>query len=158
MRFPEDIIEKEIWASHLGIKDVKSVKNHDRVSVIHFFEVDYILSEGDSKSLVFNSISRSEVTKYQISNTGSSSLTAPPRPAATSKDVKESALYNRENIKYIDYMEQRKALKSLQHLVALRGREEHRVLLPAHLSVLSISNSEGLWKNPTMSRSWGHLQ
>ena len=44
VRFPEDIIEKEIWASHLGIKDVKSVKNHDRVSVIHFFEVDSFTS------------------------------------------------------------------------------------------------------------------
>ena len=126
MRFPEDIIEKEIWASHLAIKDVKSVKNHDRVSVIHFFEVDYILSEGDSKSLVFNSISRSEVTKYQISNTGSSSLTAPPRPAATSKDVKESALYNRENIKYIDYIEQRKALK----IAAASGGSTRKIRTP----------------------------
>jgi hypothetical protein len=111
VRFPDNEGEKEIWAKLLGIKDVKSVKIHDRVSVVHFFEVDYTLAEGNSKLLAFKAISKTDVTKYQFSNTGSSSLNAPPRPAATSNDVKQSSLYNREYIIYSDYMEERRILK-----------------------------------------------
>ena len=111
MRFPEEAEEKEIWAKHLGVKDVNTVKTHDRVSVVHFFEDDYTVAEGDSKLLAFKTISKTAVTKYQLSNTGSSSLTAPPRPAATSNDVKQSSLYNRDHLKYIDYMEERRVLK-----------------------------------------------
>ena len=112
VRFPQNNAEKEIWAKLLGIKDVLTVKDGDRVSVVHFFEVDYILCEGESKSLVFESIPKNEITKYQISNTGSSSLTAPPRPAATVKDLLHSHLYKKLKVTYSDYMEERKAIKS----------------------------------------------
>ena len=82
----------------LGIMEVDTAKDGDRVSVVNFFEVDYILCERDSKSLACESISNSERTMDQVSNNGTSSLTAPPRPAATVKDAMQSTQYKKLGI------------------------------------------------------------
>ena len=101
VKIPSDHGETEIWANLLGISNISPTS---RVSIIHFFEVDIMVKSDSNGGSVFDSIDRVNPTKYQQFDTGNSSLTSPPRPAAAKSDTENSFFFNINVLTYRDYI------------------------------------------------------
>ena len=101
MQFPTDIGECEVWLLLLGSP---SISVASRVSIIHFFQIDIIVTSNGDGHCQFNSIDRSGPTKYQTADTGNSSLLAPARPACAKSVIEESIFYNVRELLYCEYV------------------------------------------------------
>jgi hypothetical protein len=83
--------ENEEWADLLGIPECRQI---DRVSIIHFFQVDIMFKSNADGQARFDSIDRSGPTKYQLSDTGNFSRKSPARPAASKSEIQNSVFYD----------------------------------------------------------------
>ena len=101
VQFPSNEGEREVWLILLGTPTISSTS---RVSIIHFFEVDFLVSSTGSGLCQFDTIDRNCVTKYQVEDTGNSSLIAPSRPACPKSAIEESVFFNVRQLLYSDYM------------------------------------------------------
>ena len=101
VQFPSNEGEREVWLVLLGTPTISSTS---RVSIIHFFEVDFLVSSTGSGLCQFDTIDRNCVTKYQVEDTGNSSLIAPSRPACPKSAIEESVFFNVRQLLHSDYM------------------------------------------------------
>ena len=99
--FPTDSNESTTWAKLIGLKDILP---SSRVSAIHFFSVDTIVSSNSDQLSVFGGIYRFAPTKYQDSDTGNFSLTSPSQPAAPKSQIENSIFYGTVAMAYRDYL------------------------------------------------------
>ena len=76
--FSSDESEREVWLIIFGTPTHSSTST--RVSTIHFFEVDFLVSSTGSGLGQFDTIDRNGLTKYQLGDTEYSSLIVPARP------------------------------------------------------------------------------
>lgn len=98
---PIDTEEAQVWAILLGFDKVLPSL---RVSIIHFFEVDILVKSDGNGLSIYDGIDRVGPTKYQLSDTGNSSLISPSRPAAPKSDIINSVFYRVDKLKYSDYI------------------------------------------------------
>jgi hypothetical protein len=68
----------EVWLIFLGNPTITATS---RVSIIHFFQVDFLISSKGSGLCQFDTLDRVNPTNYQSMDTGNSSLISPARPA-----------------------------------------------------------------------------
>ena len=126
-----DTSEREVWMNHLEISgdDVLHVTAllDPRVWVGHFRKEDFTVISDDEGTASFNGIDFKSVTKYQESDTGNSSLTAPPRPTATKSLVMQSFLGDCRKISFADYSLQSTGIDS-------RRRRKRNVTVNENLS------------------------
>ena len=66
--------ENEVWADLLGVPELRQI---DRVSINHFFQVDIMVKSNTDGQARFDTIDRSEPTKFQLTDTGSFSRISP---------------------------------------------------------------------------------
>ena len=102
-----DSNEKEIWANHLeiiGDDFTHLLKLIDpRVWVGHFHSQDFIVVGDNKGDVSFAGIDFRSITKYREYDTGRSSLTSPPRPAATKNAVLLSYLGDCRTLSFSEY-------------------------------------------------------
>ena len=101
VQVPSSAGESEIWAGLLGQLELKS---SDRVSIIHFFEVDIMVNSTADCHVSFDYIDRMGPTKYQLMDTGNFSRESPARPAASKSDIENSIFYGVATLLYSDYL------------------------------------------------------
>ena len=93
--------ENEVWADLLGTPELRQI---DRVSIIHFFQVDIMVKSNTDGQARFDSIDRCEPTKYQLTDTGNFSRVSPARPAASKSEIENSVFYGVSTLLYSDYV------------------------------------------------------
>ena len=120
VKVPEDIDEAAIWANLLGIEEFLLIS---RVSVIHFFEVDMIVKSIVDGEATFDGIDRTQPTRYQMFDTGNSSLVSPARPAASKADIDNSIFYSIKSMTYIHYCTQAASWSTIKKSKCLRRKE-----------------------------------
>ena len=96
-----DCRRERYLASLLGLL---AFKESDRISIIHFFEVDILVKSSTDVSAIFDSIDRIRPTKYQLADTGNFSKISPARPAASKADILNSIFVGTSTLLYSDYM------------------------------------------------------
>ena len=101
VQMPIVLLEIEVWTNLLGLEDVKP---SDRISIIHFFQVDIMIKSSILGQASFDTIDRNTPTKYQLTDTGNFSRTSPPRPAASKHDIENSIFYGISALTYSDYL------------------------------------------------------
>ena len=84
VQIPSTAWESKIWA---GLLEMLELKLSDRMSVIHFFEVDVMVNSTADGQASFDNIDRIGPTKYQLMDTGTFSRDSPARPAASKSDI-----------------------------------------------------------------------
>lgn len=98
---PQMDSEKDIWTSLLGLDELHE---NDRVSIIHYFEVDILVKASTDGQAIFDSIDRVGPTKYQFTDTGNFSKISPARPAASKAVIADSIFYGISKLLYSDYI------------------------------------------------------
>ena len=93
--------ENEVWADLLGVPELRQI---DRVSIIHFFQVDIMVKSNTDGQARFDTIDRSEPTKFQLTDTGNFSRISPARPAASKSEIENSVFYGLSTLLYSDYV------------------------------------------------------
>ena len=101
VQIPSTAWESKIWAGLLGMLELKP---SDRVSVIHFFEVDIMVNSTADGQASFDNIDRIGPTKYQLMDSGNFSRDSPARPAASKSDIENSVFYGLATLLYSDYL------------------------------------------------------
>ena len=102
-----DKLERQVWVNHLESTadsfDYLGTLVDPRVWVGHFHMHDYIISSDDEGNASFAGIDFKSITKFRESDTGRSSLSSPPRPAATKISVSQSFLSDCRKVSFEDY-------------------------------------------------------
>lgn len=107
-----------------------------RVWIGHFHWIDITVSRSvNNEAVLFNKIDLQSPTKFVQYETGNSSLTSPPRPSATKKEV-ENSVFARRDLKYDEY-----TLLSVDIHSKKRRKTNH--FLPQTSSVKSTPSSFG---------------
>lgn len=103
-----DTIERSVWLNHLEVTGDHIVTlealSDKRVWVGHFHQNDFVISSDSDGGAVLDRINLNEVTKYRDSDTGRSSLSAPPRPAATKRLTALSVFSDCAQLSFADYI------------------------------------------------------
>lgn len=101
VQLPSEQRECGIWADLLGL----SMLNYpERVSIIHFFQVDIMVNSTADGKASFASIDRSGPTKYHTMDTGYFFRTFPPRPACPKSEIENSIFIGVSTLLYSDYL------------------------------------------------------
>ena len=122
VKLPTDTRESEIWATLLGINVILPTT---RVSIIHFFEVDIIVKSNSNGDAIFGCIDRTAPTKYQLSDTGNSSVTSPARPAAPKSEILNSLFSSTRKLTYADYVRHASSWSKIKKSRSLKRKEKN---------------------------------
>jgi hypothetical protein len=108
VKLTTDIIERSVWLNHLEVTgdhvvDLEAVSDK-RVWVGHFHQNDFVISSDADGGALLDRINFNGLTKYRDYDTGRSSLSAPPRPAATKSLTSLSVFSDRAKLAFADYI------------------------------------------------------
>ena len=97
--------------NHLEVTSADDIEHVEslvdpRIWVGHFHSVDFIISSNEQLQANFDGIDFKSKTKFRESDTGRSSLTSPPRPAATKHSILQSIFCDCRSISFADYSNQ----------------------------------------------------